>query len=95
MIERHITFNVHEDKAGEFERFFADRYRPTMATSPGYLKADLLREAERPTRYQMVLRFEDADAAAGWRTSEVHQALQPALQALFDGNEIQTYDVIA
>lgn len=95
MIERHITFNVHPDKTHEFERFIADEYGPTMAKSPGFVKIDLLREAESPTRYQMVFRFEDADSAAGWRTSEVHQALQPALTALFDGNEIQGYEVIA
>jgi heme-degrading monooxygenase HmoA len=95
VIERHITFNVHPDKTGEFERFFADRYGPTMAKAPGFVKVELLREAECPTRYQMVLRFEDADSAAGWRTSELHVALQPALNALFDGNEIQGYEVIA
>ena len=42
----------------------------------------------------MVLRFEDADSATGWRTSEVHQALQPALQALYATNEILAYEVI-
>ena len=95
MIERHITFNVHPDKTREFERFIADQYGPTMAKSPGFVKIDLLREAESPTRYQMVFRFEDADGAAGWRTSEVHQALQPALIALHDGMEVQGYEVIA
>ena len=30
MIERHITFNVHPDKTAEFERFFADDYRPPV-----------------------------------------------------------------
>lgn len=94
MIERHITFNVHPDKTGVFEQFFADEYRPTMAKSPGFVKVELLREAESLTRYQMVLRFEDADSAAGWRTSEVHQALQPALKALYADNEIQGYEVI-
>ena len=94
MIERHITFNVHADKTGEFERFFADKYRPAMAESPGFVKAELLREGERPTRYQMVLRFEDADGAAGWRNSEVHRALQPALLALYADNEIVAYEVI-
>lgn len=94
MIERHITFNVHPDKTREFERFFADQYGPTMAKSPGFVKVELLREAESLTRYQMVFRFEDADSAAGWRTSEVHQALQPALTALFTDNEIQGYEVI-
>ena len=95
MIERHITFNVHPDKTAEFEQFFADHYGPTMAKSPGFVKVDLLREAESRTRYQMVFRFEDADGAAGWRTSAVHQALQPALTALFTDNEIQGYEVIA
>lgn len=94
MIERHITFNVHPDKTAMFERFFTDEYRPKMAQSPGFVKVELLREAGSPTRYQMVLRFEDADSATGWRTSEVHQALQPALTALHTGMEIQGYDVI-
>ena len=94
MIERHITFNVHPDKTGAWEQFFADEYRPTMAKSPGFVKVELLREADSLTRYQMVLRFEDADSAAGWRNSEVHQALQPALKALYANNEIQGYEVI-
>lgn len=94
MIERHITFNVHADRTAEFEQFFANEYRPTMAKSPGFVKVELLREAESTTRYQMVLRFEDADSAAGWRTSAVHQALQPALLALYADNEIQGYEVI-
>ena len=75
MIERHITFNVHPDKTGEFEQFFADQYRPAMTTSPGFVKVELLREAGSETRYQMVLRFEDADSAAGWRTSDVDRVI--------------------
>ena len=94
MIERHITFNVHPDKTGAFEQFIAVEYGPTMAKSPGFVKIDLLREADSPTRYQMVFRFTDADSAAGWRTSEVHQGLQPTLTSLFSDNEIQGYVVI-
>jgi len=95
LIERHITFNVHPDKTAAFEQFMADEYRPAMATSPGFVKVELLRETECPTRYQMVFRFEDADSAAGWRTSELHQALQPALKVLHADMEIQGYEVIA
>jgi len=95
VIERHITFNVHPDMTDDFERFITDQYGPTMAKSPGFVRIELLREAESQTRYQMVFRFEDPDSAAGWRTSEVHQALQPALKALFTDNEIQGYVVIA
>ena len=95
MIERHITFNVHPDRTADFERFFTDRYRPAMAESPGFIRVELLREAEQPTRYQMMLRFEDAETAAGWRTSPVHQALQPGLGELFSTNEIVGYEVVA
>lgn len=95
MLERHITFNVHPDKTAAFEAFFTGEYRPAMATSSGFIKAELLREADSATRYQMILRFEDADSAAGWRTSEVHTALQPALVALHAGMEVHGYEVIA
>jgi heme-degrading monooxygenase HmoA len=94
MIERHITFNVHPDRTVAFERLFADQYRPTMAKSPGFVKVELLREVESPTRYQMMTRFEDADSAAGWGSSEAHHALQPAMKALYADYELQVYDVI-
>ena len=94
MIERHITFNVHPDRTEAFQRFFADQYAPTMAKAPGFVRIELLREADSTTRYQMSFRFEDGETAAGWRTSEVHQALQPALAALHSGTEIQGYVVI-
>lgn len=95
MIERHITFNVLPDQGAAFERFITDEYRPAMAASAGFIRADLLREANDPTRYQLVFRFEDGEAAAGWRTSLVHQGLQPALTDLFSTNEIVGYDVVA
>lgn len=95
MIERHITFHVHPDQTGAFERFFADEYRPAMARSPGFVKAELLREAEDATQYQMVLRFADAESAVGWRTSEVHEGLQPALKALHAASEARGYEVVA
>lgn len=95
MIERHITFNVHPDRTAEFERFFADEYAPVMAKSPGFVMVGLLREAEHASRYQMVLRFADLELSVAWRVSPVHQALQPALMALYSENEIHAYEVIA
>lgn len=95
MIERHITFNVRADRTAEFERFFAEDYRPAMAAAPGFVRVELLREIEAPARYQMVLRWRDVEAATGWRTSPVHEALQPALTALFSTNEITAYEVVA
>jgi hypothetical protein len=43
----------------------------------------------------MVLRFQDQESATGWRTSDVHQALQPEWTALYAENEIQAYEVVA
>jgi heme-degrading monooxygenase HmoA len=94
MIERHITFNVHRDKTSDFERFFADRYRPAMSESPGFVRVELLRETEEATHYQMILRFRDAESSLGWRSSPVHQGLQPALTALVSSSDVQGYDVI-
>ena len=95
MIERHITFDVLPDRADAFERYFTERYRPPMAASPGFISAHLLRETEDATRYQMVLRFEDAESSAGWRTSDVHRALQPDLESLHSGMGVQAYEVVA
>ncbi len=94
MIERHITFSVHPDRTAAFEQFIAGEYGGAMATSPGFVKVELLREADSPTRYQLVFRFADAESATTWRTSEVHRALQPALEELHDGMEIQGYVVV-
>ena len=50
MIERHLTFNVHPDRTAAFEAFFAEVYAPRMAESPGFVRVELVREQERPTR---------------------------------------------
>jgi heme-degrading monooxygenase HmoA len=94
VIERHITFDARPDLAAEFERFFAERYRPAMAQAPGFIRVELLREMDAPSRYHMVLRWQDVAAATGWRTSATHQGLQPALNALVSTTEITAYDVV-
>jgi heme-degrading monooxygenase HmoA len=91
MIERHITFNVHPDRTAEFERFIVTQYRPPAMKMPGIVECSLLREAERPERYQLVFRWEKAEDAVGWRVSKVHEGLQPALNALHSGMEIVAY----
>jgi heme-degrading monooxygenase HmoA len=95
MIERHVTFNVLPDKPGEFENLFTKKYRPAMSAMPGFVKVELLREQEDSTQYQMVIRFESMETAAGWRTSNAHIALKPEIKALYDGSKLVVYDVIA
>jgi quinol monooxygenase YgiN len=94
VIERHVTFNVYPAQVAAFERLFADTYRPTMAQSAGFVKVELLREVGSPTRYQMVTRFTDPGSNDGWRDSEAHHALQPAMKALYADYELQVYEVV-
>jgi heme-degrading monooxygenase HmoA len=95
MIERHVTFEVHAGKEPEFEKLFVEAYRPAMASMPGYVKVELLRAQEKPTEYQMTIRFESTEAAAGWRASDAHQALSPRIKALYSASTLAVYDVVA
>ena len=95
MIERHVTFEVFPEKIQDFENFFVEDYRPAMASMPGYLKVELLREQENPNRYQMVIRFDTPDSAAAWRSSSAHQALSPRLKLFYSASQLQVYDFIA
>lgn len=95
MIERHVTFEVLEDKTQDFEDLFTQAYRPAMASMPGFVKVELLRRQDSPTTYQMVIRFETADAASAWRLSPEHQGLSPRLKVLYSTSQLQVYEVIA
>jgi heme-degrading monooxygenase HmoA len=95
MIERHVTFDVLPERTADFERFFSQQYLPAVQAMPDLIECLLLREAENPLRYQMVFRWQTADAAAAWRMSPVHQALQPALGALNSAMNIVAYSSVA
>ncbi|NLG72700.1 MAG: antibiotic biosynthesis monooxygenase [Chloroflexi bacterium] len=95
MIERHVTFTVHPEKCEQFEKLFIEEYRPAMASMPGFVSVGLLREQEDPHKFQMVIRFESAEAAAAWRESDRHKALSPRLKALYSESQLKVYDVVA
>jgi heme-degrading monooxygenase HmoA len=95
MIERHISIEVKPDRTAEFERFFTEDYRPPVLSFHGLIECSLLREADSQTKYQMVFRWEGAEDAVAWRVSEVHQGLQPALQALHLGMVVVAYTKVA
>jgi heme-degrading monooxygenase HmoA len=92
MIERHITFDVLPDRTDEFERFFAETYRPPALRMPGLIECGLLRDSETPTSYRMLFRWETAEDAVAWRESEAHQDLQPELKALHQGMQITAFN---
>jgi heme-degrading monooxygenase HmoA len=93
-IERHVTFHVLPEEVGEFELFFEKEYRPAMATTDGFIKASLLKDAENPQDLKMVLRFESSESAARWRASEAHTALKPRLKSMYSGSELKVYEII-
>ncbi len=95
MLERHVFFDVREGEGQEFVRFFIERYRPAMAETPGFVRAELLQELDSPQRLVMVLRFDDREASDRWRNSEAHEALKPLLRALYAGSEKQEFEVVA
>ena len=68
---------------------------PSPCSARKAMSCSMLREAESETRYQMVFRWAAAENAVAWRVSEVHQGLQPALQALIDGMVITAYAKVA
>ena len=95
MIERHISLEAHPGRATDFERFFADQYRPPVLVMPGLIECILLREADSETRYQIVFRWATAEDAVAWRVSDTHQALQPAFNELHAGTTITAYVAVA
>lgn len=95
MIERHVTFDVIPEHCQRFEEFFVQQYRPAMASMPGFVRVELLREQENPHRFQMLIRFDSAESAAGWRNSEPHRQLQPSFKPLYAASELTVYEVVA
>lgn len=94
MIERHVTFHVLPNKGKEFARFFEEEYRPAMAKTEGFLKAELLKEMDTDQDFVMILRFESLDAAAGWRASSEHAELKPHLKSLYDSSELRVLEPV-
>jgi len=78
LIERHLTFNVHPDRTPPSSSSSAASTGPPWRRAGLRAHCELLRESDSPTRYQLVFRFADAEKATAWRTSAIHQALQPA-----------------
>jgi antibiotic biosynthesis monooxygenase (ABM) superfamily enzyme len=95
MIERHVTFNVTPGKEKDFENLFRADYSGAMAKQLGFVSVTLLKEQEKASVYQMVIRFQSLETAAAWRDSAEHKALSPRIKTLYNGSTVQVYDVIA
>ena len=94
MIERHVTFNVIPGKEKDFEALFKEAYGVAMSKQPGFISVTLLKEHEKEAVYQMVIRFQSLETAAGWRDSTDHKALSPKIKALYKDSTVQVYDIL-
>jgi antibiotic biosynthesis monooxygenase (ABM) superfamily enzyme len=95
MIERHVTFHVIPGKENEFESLFVEAYSKAMSKQPGFVSVMLLKEHEKEAIYQMTIRFQSLEMAAGWRDSADHKALSPRLKSVYKESTVQTYEVIS
>ena len=95
MIERHVVFHLEPDSAAEFQRFFQEEYRPAMEACPGFVSCSLLAPEGTELALVMVIRFENQEASASWRRSDVHQRLKPILKSFYSQSETAVYHVIA
>jgi antibiotic biosynthesis monooxygenase (ABM) superfamily enzyme len=95
MIERHVTFNVIPEKEKEFEALFKGEYSVAMSKQRGFVSVALIKEQEKESIYQMVIRFQSLETAAAWRDSAEHKALSPRIKSLYTGSTVQVYNVIA
>jgi antibiotic biosynthesis monooxygenase (ABM) superfamily enzyme len=96
MIERHVTFDVIPGKESAFEALYNAEYAKAMGRQPGFVSVGLLKAhgGDSP-RYQMLIRFESLETAAGWRDSADHKALSPKIKALYTGSTVEVYEVVA
>lgn len=95
MIERHVAFDVLQGQETAFEQFFIREYKPAMSRMAGFVRVELLRDQEDPSKYQMAIRFNSTEDATAWRASAEHQALSPQLKVLYSKSQVQVYSVIA
>lgn len=95
MIERHVTFDVIPGKEKEFKTLFKEAYSVAMSRQPGFVSVTLLKEHEKDSIYQMVIRFQSLETAAAWRESKDHTDLSPRLKSLYTESSVQVYDVVA
>lgn len=95
MIERQVHFDVHPERAFDFEEFFKNEYRPAMSKSAGFISVDLLVDPGEPGRYQMAIRFDDQSSSDAWRASEEHKRLSPRLKEMYSSSQVMVYEVAA
>ncbi len=95
MIERHVTFNTIPGKEKDFEALFKNAYCMAMSKQHGFVSVTLLKEHDKETVYQMVIRFQSLETAAAWRDSADHKTLSPKIKALYKESTVQVYEVVA
>jgi heme-degrading monooxygenase HmoA len=85
--------SIHPDQENAFETAFAE-VRRTVATVPGHLNDELLRERDERGRYVLVSDWESRDACLEWLRSPDHEAMTGPVQPYFARrSDLRFYDV--
>jgi heme-degrading monooxygenase HmoA len=84
MILECAVLDVKPDRAGEFEKAFAEAQR-IIAASPGYIGHELQRCVEKPNRYLLLVRWRALeDHTEGFRKSAAYQDWKRLLHHFYD-----------
>jgi heme-degrading monooxygenase HmoA len=93
MIERHVALTLLEGKEVGFEEFLDQEYLPAMSKQRGFQGASLIQELEPPGKFTLVIRFDDLEAAANWRASQIHRNLSPDFKSFYSSSEVKVFNV--
>jgi heme-degrading monooxygenase HmoA len=94
MIERHVTFDILEDKSAQFVSFLREKYLPSMSVQSGFRGVEILRPLETSNRFTLVIKFDTLESSANWRSSKAHKELTPVLKSFYSGSSALVYESI-
>jgi hypothetical protein len=89
MIQLHVDLSVLPARATEFERHFADVFRPAAAAFEGYIDVRLLKFRAAPVgqappglTYRFALVYQSEELRQKWVTSAIHNEVWTPLERM-------------
>ena len=84
MILELASLNIRDGQNEDFERSFL-RASPLIASVPGYIRHELQRSLEHPSRYVLLVQWESLEAhTVGFRGSAAYQEWKKLLHHFYD-----------
>lgn len=92
MIRRLVKMTVPPERAGEFERLYAE-VRERVLSAPGCRKLELYRDLRDSGIFFTWSLWDDEQAVETYRKSEIYRSVWPRLKALF-ASKAEAWSVI-